>query len=172
MIDVDAEPQVFHGTEEGRMKKLIASVLLASIAAGCRTSSTSSTSIGPVVSGDQTGAPDAASAVRGFLAAAKAQDLQGISAFWGDRDGTARRPGPPQALETRDHQMAGWRKPASKTLNSEAPAQSGGRTFVINLVKPGKSAAINFEAVPASDRRWYVQRFEIEKLMADYCKKS
>lgn len=154
------------------MKKLIVSVLLASIAAGCRTSSTSSTSIGPVVSGDQTGAPDAASAVRGFLAAAKAQDLQGISAFWGDRDGTARGRWPREELETRELIMASCLKHDRYDVISEAPAQSGGRTFVINLVKPGKSAAINFEAVPASDRRWYVQRFEIEKLMADYCKKS
>lgn len=153
------------------MKKLIVAAVLVSVAAACRTTSGSVTTVTPGAAGSQTGAPDAMTALRGFLAAAQVQDLQGIGRYWGDKDGTATDRWPREEVEKREIIMAGCLRHDRYDVLSDAPAQNGGRAFVVNLVKPGKSAAINFDVVPAGDRRWYVQSFELEKLMADYCKR-
>jgi hypothetical protein len=153
------------------MKKLIATVVLVATATACRTTSTSSSSMGPATGGNQTGAPDATSALRGFLAAAKAQDLQGMGALFGDKDGTARDRIPRDELEKREIVMASCLKHDRYDIIGDAPGTNGARTMAINLTKGAKSAAVNFELVPASDRRWYVKSFDLTKLMADYCKR-
>jgi hypothetical protein len=154
------------------MKKLIASLLVLSTAAACRssTSTRTVTSAAPVVNGNQTGAADPGAALRGFLAAAKQQDLQAMAALWGDRDGSARGRIPRVTLEQREIIMASCLRHDRYDILGDAPATGGGRTFVVNLLKPGKVAAVNFDVVPATDSRWYVQKFELEKLMNDYCK--
>ena len=148
------------------MKKLIAGLLLV---AACRTT-TVETSTTPAVRGNQTGAPDAAGAVRGFLAAAKAQDLQAMGALFGDKDGTARDRIPREELEKREIIMASCLKHDRYDIVGDAPGTAGSRTMAVNLTKGERSAAINFDVVPASDHRWYVQKFDIEKLMQEYCK--
>jgi hypothetical protein len=153
------------------MKKLIAAALLVSGLAACRTTTTSSTAVAPAPAGNQTGAPDPASALRGFLGAAKTPDLQAMSAYFGDRDGSARDRIPRDELEKRELIMASCLKYDRYDVVGDAPAQNGGRTFAVLLTKPGKSATVNFDVVRASDARWYVQQFDITKLMADYCRR-
>jgi hypothetical protein len=153
------------------MKKLIATAVAVLLVNACRTTTTTMTSNGPVVSGNQTGAPDPASALRGFLAAAKAQDLQGIGAMFGDKDGTARDRIPREELEKREIVMASCLKHDRYDVISEAPGTNGTRTMAVNLVKADKSAAINFDMVYASDKRWYVQSFDLKTLMSDYCRR-
>lgn len=155
------------------MKKLIASLLVLSTVAACRSSSTATrtvTTAGPAVNGNQTGGADAGSALRGFLAAAKQQDLQAMAALWGDHEGSARGRIPRETLEQREIIMASCLRHDRYDILGDAPATGGGRTFVVNLLKPGKVASVNFDVVPATDSRWYVQKFELEKLMNDYCK--
>jgi hypothetical protein len=127
--------------------------------------------MGPVVRGNETGAVDGTSAVRGFLAAAKSQDLQGMGALFGDKDGTARDRIPRDELEKREIVMAGCLRHDRYDIIGDAPGTNGTRLIAVNLTKGDKSAAINFEVVPASDRRWYVQSFDLSKLMSDYCKR-
>jgi hypothetical protein len=150
------------------MKKLIA---VAVLVAACRTTTTTTSNMGPVVRGNETGAADATSAIRGFLSAAKSQDLQGMGALFGDKDGTARDRIPRDELEKREIVMAGCLKHDRYDIIGDAPGTSGTRLIAVNLTKGEKSAAINFEVVPASDRRWYVQSFDLPKLMSDYCKR-
>jgi hypothetical protein len=154
------------------MKKLIASLLIVAVSGACSSSThTVTTSAGPTTAGNQTGAADPTMAVRGFLAAAKQQDLQAMSTLFGDRDGSARDRISRDDLEKREIIMATCLRHDRYDIIGDAPGTNGSRTMAVNLTKGDKSAAVNFEVVPASDRRWYVQAFDIQKLMADYCKK-
>src|ERR1700712_817993 len=74
------------------MKKVIVGVVLLGVLSACKTTTTttSPTPATTSMTGAGTGAADPASALRGFLDAAKAQNIQGLSAYWGDKDGTVR----------------------------------------------------------------------------------
>jgi hypothetical protein len=154
------------------MKKLIVGLVLTGVVlAAC---SRSTTTVNPTpatttMTGAGTGAADPASALRGFMDAAKAQNIQGISAYWGDQDGTARGRYPKAEEEQREIIMARCLRHDRYDVLGDAPAIGGGRTFAISLSRPGKSATTNVDVVPASDHRWYVQKVDMEKL-ADYCR--
>ena len=154
------------------MKKLIAAVVILASTAACRSAPGPVYTPAPAPATNATGAPDAANAVRGFLAAAKAQDLQAMSMYFGNEEGPARDVLPRDELEKREIIMASCLKHDRYDIIGDAPGTNGARTMAVNLTKDNKSAAVNFEVVPASDRRWYVQSFDLSKLMADYCKKG
>ena len=119
--------------------------------------------------GSGTGAPDPASALRGFMEAAKTQNIQGISTYWGDADGTARGRYPKLEEEQREIIMARCLRHDRYDVLGDAPAVAGGRTFVISLSRPGRAATTNVDVVPASDHRWYVQKVDMDQLK-DYCR--
>jgi len=152
------------------MKKLIVGLVMLSVVSACRSSANTTPS--PVSSapmGAQTGAVDPVSALRGFLDAAKAQNLQGISAFWGDQDGTVRGRFPKAEEEQREIIIARCLRHDRYDVVGDAPAVGGGRTYAVSLTRPGRTATTNIDVVPASDRRWYVQKVDMEKL-TDYCR--
>lgn len=154
------------------MKKLIVGVALLSAVSACSSANKTTTTAAPAttsMTGAGTGAADPASALRGFLDAAKAQNIQGISAYWGDKDGTARGRYPKTEEEQREIIMARCLRHDRYDVIGDAPGMGGGRTFAVSLSRPGKSATTNFDVVPASDHRWYVQQVDMEKL-ADYCR--
>jgi hypothetical protein len=153
------------------MKKVIVGVVVLSAVAACRSTSKTVTPTPATTTmvGAGTGAPDPASALRGFLDAAKAQNIQGISAYWGDKDGSARGRFPKAEEEQREIIMARCLRHDRYEVIGDAPAMGGGRTFAVALTRPGKSVTTNFEVVPAVDHRWYVQQVDMEKL-ADYCR--
>lgn len=155
------------------MKKLIGAVLLVAVAGACHSSSskTVTTNASPVMSGNQTGASDATSAVRAFMAAAKAQDLQAISGLWGDQEGSARGRYAKADEERREILMVSCLQHDRYDVVSEAPAQAGGREILINMSKPGKTATATFTVLQAKDRRWYVKQFDLDKLLANYCRR-
>ncbi|HEY4305975.1 MAG TPA: hypothetical protein VGM82_16000 [Gemmatimonadaceae bacterium] len=153
------------------MKKLIVGAMLLAAASAC-TTTTQTMSTMPATtstSGNGTGAPDPQSALRGFLEAAKSQNLQGISTYWGDKDGTVRGRLDKTQEEQREIIMARCLRHDHYDIVGDAPAVAGGRTFAVSLTRPGKSATTNFDVVPANDHRWYVQSFDMDKL-ADYCR--
>jgi hypothetical protein len=140
-------------------------------AAACH-SSTTTVNTAPAttsMTGAGTGAADAPSALRGFMDAAKTQNIQGISAYWGDKDGTARGRFPKVEEEQREIIMARCLRHDRYDVLGDAPAVGGGRTFAISLSRPGRSATTNVDVVPASDHRWYVQKVDMEKL-SDFCR--
>jgi hypothetical protein len=153
------------------MKKVIVGLVVMSAVVACH-SSTTTVNTAPAttsMTGNGTGAADAASALRGFLDAAKAQNIQGISAYWGDRDGTARGRFPKTEEEQREIIMARCLRHDRYDVLGDAPGVGGGRTFAISLSRPGKSATTNVDVVPATDHRWYVQKVDMERL-TDYCR--
>src|SRR3954469_11821779 len=112
------------------MKKLIAMLF---VVAGCRTTTTTSTATTPAVTtGNQTGAADPVSAVRGFVTAAKAQDLQAMGALWGDRTGSARGRFPRDEEEKREIIMARCLQNDRYDIIGDAPGTGGARTLAVN----------------------------------------
>jgi hypothetical protein len=123
-----------------------------------------------VAASNATGASDAAGAVRGFLAAAKAQDLQAMSMYFGNEDGPARDVLPRDELEKREIIMAGCLQHDRFEIIGDAPGTGGARVLAVQLAKPGRSASVNFETVMSPrDRRWYIKSFDLSKLMQEYC---
>ena len=153
------------------MKKLIVGVVVMSSLVACKSSSTTvnTAPATTTMTGAGTGAADAASALRGFMDAARAQNIQGISAYWGDKDGTARGRFPKAEEEQREIIMARCLRHDRYDVIGDAPAVGGGRTFAISLSRPGKAATTNVDVVPATDHRWYVQKVDMDRL-TDYCR--
>jgi hypothetical protein len=142
---------------EERVKKLIISLLLVG---ACRTTTVQSaptTSTNPAVTPGMTGAPDAVTAVRGFMAAVKQTDLQAIGGIWGDKDGPARDRYPRQELEQREIIMAKCLRHDSYEIVGDAPAVGGARAMVLNLRLGDISRSADFVVVRGPSQRWYVQ---------------
>lgn len=153
------------------MNKFIVGVVLVGAVSACRTTTTSTTTMSsPAPSGNQTGAADPMSALRGFITAANNTDLQAMGALFGDKDGTARDRISRQDLEMREIVMARCLKNDRFDVIGDAPAPGGGRTFAVKLTKAAKSGTTNFQLEAGPDRRWYVHQFDLPALMADYCK--
>lgn len=106
--------------------------------------------------GNTTGAADAESAVRGFLAAVKSQDLQAMSSYWGDKDGLARDRYPMAELNRRELIMMCYLKHDTAQILSDAPSPDGGRTVAVQLTLGSLTASTNFQTVTGPDGRWYV----------------
>jgi hypothetical protein len=152
------------------VKKLIAGLVFAT---GCLTAChksapRSAPAPAPVLPAGQVGGADPTTAVRGFLAAAKQQDLQAMSAYFGDQEGVARDRIPRDALEKREIIMAMCLRHDSYDIIGDAPGMNGARMLAVNLVRGSQSKAVTFEVVPTAERRWFVRSFDLEKL-ADFC---
>jgi hypothetical protein len=126
-------------------------VLLAT--AGCRAAAVPSGS---------TGAASATEAVVAFLSAAKAQDLQAISAVWGNEKSLTRDLVDRQELERRLIIMNCHLRHDESRL---APAQMGesGRVIInAELIKGNVRATVPFTAVKNSGNdRWYVEDVDL-----------
>jgi len=150
------------------MKKLIISLVLI---AACQTSTKAVSGPAPMVRyGNQVGAADAVTAVRGFLAAAKEPDLQAMGVLFGDAQGPARDVLPREELEKREVIMARCLRHDRYDIVGDAPNPGGGRNFVVNLVYHDLARSSNFEVVMGPSNRWYVQKFDPGALN-DICSK-
>ena len=153
------------------MKKLIMSLALV---AACTTTTVVSGPVPATRTGNQAsaasvpGAPDAASAVRGFLVAANEPNLQEMAILFGDAQGPAREAVPREELEKREVIMARCLRHDRYDIVTDAPSPGGGRNFVVNLVYKELSRSANFEVVMGPSNRWYVQKFDPAALM-DIC---
>ena len=122
----------------------------------------------PVVSGNQTGAADPVLAIRGFLAAAKAQDIQALGALWGDAQGPARDRMERTEAEKRELIMACYLKHDRYDIVGDAPNPGGTRAVVVSLTLGNQTRSANFEVVQGPGRRWYVQNVDLKSLQ-DFC---
>jgi hypothetical protein len=137
------------------MKKLIMSLV---VVGACATTTVAS---GPVpAGGGQAGAPDAVSAVRGFLTAAKEPDLQAMGGLFGDAQGPAREALSREELEKREVIMARCLRHDRYDIVGDAPNPGGGRNFVVNLVYKDLTRSSNFQVVMGPANRWFVQKFD------------
>jgi hypothetical protein len=152
------------------VKKLIATVVILASSAACHSAPGPVAAPAPAAASNQTGAADPANAVRGFLAAAKGQDLQAMGMYFGNEEGPARDVLPREELEKREIIMAGCLQHDRFDIVGDAPGTGGARVLAVQLAKPGRSSTVNFETVMSPrDRRWYIKSFDLPKLMQEYC---
>jgi hypothetical protein len=148
------------------VKKLI---MTAALLCACRSGTqTTTTAAAPVVSGNQTGGADAISAIRGFLAAAKQQNIQALGTFWGDNQGPARDRMERTDSEKRELIMVCYLKHDRYEIVGEAPNPGGTRAVVVNLTLGTQSRSANFDVVRGPSDRWYVQNVDL-KALQDFC---
>lgn len=147
------------------MKKLITTFVLL---AACHSTSVTTTNSPVVLSGSQTGATDAATAIRAFLSAAKQADLQALGAMWGNAQGPARDQWPREELEKRELIMMCYLKHDRYDILGDAPNPGGTRAVIVSLTLGDLTRSTNFDVVRASNSRWYVQNVDVKPLQ-DFC---
>ena len=147
------------------MKKLITSLALL---AACRSTPPATVAPTPVLRGSQTGADDPIMAIRGFLTAAKATDLQAMGALWGNAQGPARDQYPRDELEKREFIMMCYLKHDRYDVLGDAPNPGGARSVIVNLALGELSKSTNFQVVRGPANRWYVQDVDLKPLQ-DFC---
>ncbi len=99
-----------------------------------------------------------------ILAAANAQDLQAISAVFGDETGLARDRNSREATESRSFIMACVLKNDSRTLSDPQPLGNGRMIVTADLTQGKNSGSIRFEVAPTKDARWLVANFDLSVL--------
>ena len=146
------------------MKKLIAILALVAEAA-CHSAPAPATS-GPILRGNETGAPDAASAIRAFMDAVKQQDIQAMGAIWGTAQGPARDFMKRTDLESREFIMICYLKHDRYDIVGDAPNPGGARAYAVSLTLGPLSGSTKFQVVPGPANRWYVQDVDLQPLQA------
>jgi hypothetical protein len=137
------------------------------VLAACH-SSAPATGSSPVLSGNLTGAADPIAAIRGFLAAAKTQDLQAMGAIWGTTQGPARDQMDRAYLEKTELIMMCYMRHDKYDIVGDAPNPGGARAAVVSLTYGDITRSTTFNVVQGPASRWYVTNVDIEKLR-DIC---
>lgn len=150
------------------MKKYLVIIMVLALGA-CRTGTPSS--VGPMgPSGNLTGASTSRAAVELFLQAAKAQDLQTMSAIWGGTNGAARDMLPRDQLEKREVIMQCYLAHDSFRIVSDAH-RNGKELYQVSLTKGPVTRQTTVSAVQGPSSRWYVSDVSLEPL-SDVCRES
>lgn len=123
----------------------------------------------PVSPGTMTGAPTPSAAVEGFLAAARAQDLDAMSTVWGTTKGPARDQMGRVELEKRELVLMCFFDHERFRVLGESAWQQGGRQFRVELTKGPHVRVTNFYTVQGPSERWYVENADIDPVK-DLCR--
>ena len=137
--------------------------LLLAVAVSCRS----------VPAGPLTGAESQRAAVELFLAAARAQDIQAMSAVWGDEKGMTRDRVDRNELETRSIDLICLLKHDSEKIGE--PQQASGNRFLIStdLVQGSNSATTTFTVARSPAGRWLVTTFDVVALQnKGFCRRT
>jgi hypothetical protein len=138
-----------------------------SLVAACHSSPPSTATApgaSPVLMGNQTGAADATSAVRGFLGAVQGQDLQAMGAVWGGPDGPARDALPQKELYEREVVMVCALKHDRYDIVSQVQNAGGGQAVAVNLFSKNNNQLRTFDVIQGPKGRWYVRSVDIKTL--------
>jgi hypothetical protein len=145
------------------------------LVAGCHSSApasapapTSRSAPARVVAGNATGAADPISAVRGFMTAVKATDLQAMGALWGDTQGPARDALSRDELEKREFVMMCSLRHDRYDVLPDVPGRNGTRTVPVSVSLGTLTRTTTFTVVQGPERRWYVQNVDLEH-MEEFC---
>jgi hypothetical protein len=153
------------------MKKLsIALVLVAACHGGAAKPGPAIRPAGAPFASGSGGAPTPRTAVAAFLAAARNEDLQAMAALWGTPAGPARNTIPRDELEKRELIMMCYLRHDRYSLVSDAESTSSQRRIEVELEQGMLIRTAAFMVVPGTDKRWYVQSFDLEALR-DFCAK-
>ena len=126
---------------------------------------------GPAPGTSLAGAPAPRQAVIDFLSGVKAQDLQAMSAVWGDARGPARDRLERTQLEQRLLIMQGCYDHDRYRINGERAAGAGKQSFSVSLVRGSKTKTTNFEVLRGPSSRYYlsVADADFREMMRDFC---
>ena len=161
------------------MKSLAAFLTIAVVSSACRhvpettLSAGASNAPSPSNSTSMVGASTPKGAVEMMLTAAKMQDIQALSAVWGDEQGMTRDRVDRKELEMRSIDLICLLKHDSEHLGE--PAQAAGNRFIIatELVQGTNTATTNFLVARSSAGRWLVTTFDVVALQnKGFCKKT
>lgn len=121
------------------------------------------------VGGPEAGATSSVAAVEQFLAAAKAQDLQALSAVWGNADAPVRDREDRQQLERRLLIITCHLRHDASRIGAAQPGESGKLLHRVDLTQGDKKASPVFTTVRnTKSGRWFVEDFDF-KSMAGFC---
>jgi hypothetical protein len=135
----------------------IGTLLTVLLLASCRT----------VATGGETGAPSSAQAVAQFIAAARAQDLQAMSAVWGNAEGPTRDRIDRQELERRLLIIICHLKHDESRIGPPQAGEAGRQLHMVELTQGVRTASVTFTGVKASrSDRWYVENVDLMPLRA------
>ena len=152
------------------MKKLIGLGLLLLVACQ-RKAVVSSPAPAPATAGGVgvIGGATPAEALSGFMAAAKAEDLQAVGAYWGDESGSAREKMSRSEFEMRAFIVVKCVRHDKYTVLTEGNAAGGRRVLNVQITKDGGprgvlTKASNFTMARGPQSRWFVEKFDPEPL--------
>lgn len=137
------------------MRRFTAIVPVVLVAVGCRTVQ---------MTGGTSGAGSPKGAVEQMLAAANSQDLQAISAVWGDETGLVRDRTDRTEVESRTFIMACVLKSSSQKVGDPQPDGTGRMILTADLTQGANSATTRFLTAKAKDGRWLVSNVDLPAL--------
>jgi hypothetical protein len=118
-----------------------------------------------------TGAVSATAASTMFVNAAKAQDLQAMSAVWGTEKGAARDNMERSVLESRLLILQPcYVADRVQVLDDRIGAMVTQRLVRVQLTRGTRTKTVEFKAVRGPSNRWYVEDVNYEALQADFCR--
>lgn len=121
------------------------------------------------VGGPEAGATSSVAAVEQFLSAAKAQDLQAMSAVWGNAASPVRDRVDRQQLERRLMIMTCHLRHDGSRIGAAQTAPAGKLTHRVDLTQGAKKASPVFTTVRNTKTgRWFVEDFDFQS-MASFC---
>ena len=121
------------------------------------------------VGGPEAGATSSTAAVQQFLSAAKAQDLQAMSAVWGNAEAPMRDREDRQQLERRLLIMTCHLRHDDSRVGTAQPSVSGKLLHRVDLTQGDKKASPVFTTVRnTKSGRWFVENFDFQS-MASFC---
>lgn len=140
------------------MRKLLLGLLL--VVSACSRSTEMESPTGSPAAGPRP-------ALDAFLGAVRSQDLQAMSAVWGDKDGSVRDSGkiPRDDVERRELIMMCYFKHDRYRVLGEQQVAGGERVMQVELTKGTMSRTTNFFLVNAGDR-WFVRTADMEPVKA------
>lgn len=120
--------------------------------------------------GPTPGAENSQAAVEQFLFAAKAQDLQAMSAVWGNEESLVRDREDRQQFERRLLILTCHLRHDQSKIGPAQVGPNGRQLHRVELTQGDKTASPMFTTVRnAKNGRWFVEVFELEPL-APFCK--
>ncbi len=135
------------------MRRLGVSLLVLLAAVGCRASA---------VPTGATGAATSTEAVVAFLSAAKAQDLQAISAVWGNEESLTRDRVERQELERRLLIINCHLRHDESRIGVPQMGEAGRTLMTVEIVKGSTTATVPFTTVRNQrNNRWYVEDVDL-----------
>ncbi len=141
------------------MRRALTLLLLPLIAAACRRQAV----------GAETGAATSQQAVMQFLNAAQSQDLQAMSAVWGNEESPVRDRVGRQELERRLMIMTCHLRHDNSRIGPPAAGEAGRTLFAVELTQGDKKASPQFKTVRnARSGRWFVEEFDMVAV-ASFC---